>query len=152
MRRSSRLQANRKDEVARLLQSVEYAIFRDMQRMGQAYTLLTNAENAAAAKEALREFKAAASDCEKRVRHELYVHGCPVDLVLNINKFAEQNWTWDAFSGLWVNSAHYLQRFIHSKTDDGKIKELTSFYHLMKDLSECSLEIKAESYRRELTE
>ncbi len=93
--------------------------------------------------------RAAAADTEKRIRHELNVHGCPVGLILNVNKIAMQKWTLDALSGLWINAAHMLNRFIHATSDESKVKQLTQLYNLVKELAECSLEVNAEDYRKE---
>jgi len=140
------------DYLVNIFQGPGYTLFLHMQRISEAYLRLTNADTAEMAKTALKELRAAAGDCEKLIRNILHTNDCPDYLVLNVNKFAERNWTLDVMSGYLVNASHYLARFIHTPSNEGKVKELTAMYYLIRDLSECALEVNEENYRRELTE
>jgi len=139
------------EKIVRAFEGPGFAIFQHMQRINHAYIDLTNAVDAAAAKAALKELKLAAADCERLIRGVLYREGCPQALILKVNDIALRVWTLDSLSGLLVNCMHYLARFVHTPTQPGKVKELTSLYSLIKDLAECSLEVREESYRRELS-
>ncbi len=138
------------DEIARLAGSTEELLAGYMMRLGAAYVGLVNAQDAAAGATALKELRLAAVDLERVIREVLSNWQCPpAALILNVNKKAERNWTLDALSGLYVNCAHYAQRFIYARTKPNKIRDLSSLYYLVRDLAECAAEMKSETYRRE---
>jgi hypothetical protein len=138
------------DELIKAAQSVEYLVWVDIERIGKGYTELTNAASAEAAKTALKELKLSAADLEKKVREILYRWGAPDALILNLNKIALRISTVDALSGLYLNVQQFYLRFLHCKGQAAKVKNLTALYYLIRDLAECSIEMKSENYRREI--
>ncbi len=117
-----------------------------MQRIANGYQALNNAQTIEESREGLKAIKLAGVDLEALVRNTLYSYGCPANLIVNLNDKALKLWNGDALSALWVNMNQFYQRFLYSRTQDNKTRELTAFYFLCKDLIECSLEMSAESY------
>lgn len=136
------------DELLKAINSSEYLIWRHIQRLSAYYMELTNAKNYPQAIDAIKSFRVAASDLEDVLRDLLYRGGCPVGLILNVNAKALKLWNRQVMDGLWMNSSQFYQRFLHAKTQEGKVKELTAFYYLVKDLSDCAQETKVDEYYR----
>lgn len=134
------------NDIIKAIDSVEYAIWQHLQRIGASYLELTNAVDYAASKDALKSFKAAAKDLERVVFNLLKNGNCPDVLILNVTDKALKLWTLKQLDGLWMNAMQFYQRFCHSQTQEGKVKELTSFYYLIQAMSDCALEVKASEY------
>ncbi len=136
------------DEIARLAGSTEELLSGHMQRLGEAYTSLVNAPDAATGATALKELRASASDLERNIREVLTNwNSPPATLILNVNERALTNWNADSLSALYVNFAHYFQRFLYARNKPNKIRDLTSLYYLAKDLVECCEATKSGEYR-----
>jgi hypothetical protein len=140
------------DDLVKAANAAEVVIADNLSRTSAAYIALTNAPNAEAGKTALRELQLASRDLAECVRLILTRWDAPPGLLLNVTKRAYQNTALssnkDPMSGLYLNLAHYFQRMLYSSTQEGKVKELSSFYYIAKELAEIAGDGKSEKYRR----
>lgn len=128
------------DHLLALANSVEYKLFRDLDRIARAYQSLVNAESLSAAQESIKEVRAAAADMKAQIKKILEVEGVPPSEIRNVEAK-----TLDTLDNKWLNANHFYMRFLHCFPEH-KLKNLTALFYLIADLSAVAEETKPELY------
>lgn len=134
------------EQVAAAANSVEYLIFRNLDRMTSAYIAMLNSQTLDEANTALADVRTTVVELQENIQTILDRFGAPPTMVINVNAHALKVWTGAPFDGLMQNCYHWLQRMMRSRSHVEKVRAMTAVYFLLKDLSDCANTIKAENY------
>lgn len=131
-----------------LFESVEYKLFEKLKVLGDAYARLTNPQfsNKAEALTALKEVQKAATDLEAITRKALNDYGLRTDMIGNVSA-----WTQDSLDNKWLNCHHYYMKYLHtSPGHPKKLKRLTAFYFLARDVRDICEFTTVDRYYKDL--
>lgn len=125
------------------LNSVEYVLFKHVNGIMESYFRLCNSQSLKEAADSLRDINLKAIDLEAQVKQILNAWGCPPAKILNVGAR-----TYDTLDSKLLNMSHFYNRYAYSRPE-GKAKELTAFYYLIKDALDISVETKPEHYYKD---
>jgi len=112
-----------------------------MELMSHAYVTLMNVANGKEALEALGTLMAVSRELAELIRRILVEWECPPGLIRPGNHFTQAN-----LDNIWNSAHHFYNRFLHAKTKESKIKELSRLYFLLLDVTEVAMVTKTERY------
>jgi hypothetical protein len=128
-------------ELVKRVESVDQLVQEYMTIISHAYSTLLNVTTGKEALESLGQIVLVGTDLGRQLKIILDKCGVPPELHKNINQFTQPN-----LDHIWNNCMHFYQRFLHAQNPDDKIKELTRFYNLLKDVVAVAVETKTERY------